>query len=189
VARLPRWVGPVALGCYVAHAAEILVGYAPANLLWTCNVGALAAALGLLARAPAPTAVGAFLLVLGEPFWIIDLATGGALLYTAPLTHLGMLALALWGVRRLGLPRATWWLTSAAVSVATGAARLVGPPAENVDLAFAIPLGMGRPWLPHLAYLAALAVVLTAINLALQRGLGRLGFVPPPRPRPDGEPR
>src|SRR5205823_202095 len=104
----------------LAHAIEILVGYPAANLLWSCNVGALAVALGLAARAPGPTAVGAFLLALGWPFWVLDVATGGALLVTAPLTHLGALGLGLWGVRRLGLPRLAWLAAPATIALATG---------------------------------------------------------------------
>ncbi len=172
-------LGGVALAFYVAHAVDVCLGYPAANLLWSCNVGAAFVAVGLLAGAPVITAAGALLLIAGEPFWIADLAGGGPFLPTAPLTHVGVLVLALVGLRRTGLPRWSWLVAAVALAIATAAARVVGPSEENINLAFRIPEGFEGPWPSHGVYLAVLGTVMAAVFGLLQAGLRRLGFAGP----------
>ena len=183
--RLSRRLGLGALVLYALHAAELLLRFPPQNLLWSCNLGALLVAAGLLGRAPRATAVGALLLVLGEPIWMIDLLGGGELLPTAPLTHVGSLVLGLVGTRRLGLPAGTWWRAVLVIAIATAGARLAGPASENINLAFALPRGW--EWFPsHGAYLAALGAVLAVCAAAPELVLVRLGFRRPAIARADG---
>ncbi len=172
-----RLLGLLALACFAAHAGEILATHHGSNVLWSCNVAAAAAALGLFLRRPSVVAASAIMLVVGEPLWLIDLATGGEWMWTSPLTHVGSLALALVGARRIGVPRASWAWATAAIAAATAAGRL-GPAAENVNLAYAVPRGW--EWVgPHWFYLTALGTTMALGALLTQLVLRRLGFHSP----------
>jgi hypothetical protein len=161
---------------YVAHAVEIVRGYAPANLLWSCNVAVLAVALGLALERARVVGVGALLLLLGEPFWIVGIASGDFLV-TSPLTHVVVPAVALWALKRSGVPRGLVLPSLGVVALATIAARVVAPPAENVNLASFVPPQAApasvRAWLPHPLYLAGVFVALGAVGLGLEKLLIR----------------
>jgi len=175
-----RALGAIALACFAAHAIDILVHHDAANLLWSCNVGAATAALGLLVRRPLLVATGAVMLILGEPLWLIDLSTGGEWMWTSPLTHVGVLAVALIGARRLGVPRSTWAWSTAAIGAATAAARLLGPPDDNINLAFALPRGWA--WFPsHRLYMVCLGTTIGLSAIAAQLVLRAFGFPLPLR--------
>ncbi len=197
--RLHPAIAPLATIFYLAHAAELLTAFPAANLLWSCNVGAAAICVGMWLRRPAPLAAGCFLLLIGNVIWLLDLAAGGQLLWTAPLTHVGLFALALASMRRLGLPAGTWWRALALLAAALAAARALGPPDENVNFAFSVPKGWSAFGLPLSAlpaplspwahsqplFLTYIGLVFTLTAALQQRLLPRLGFLPPPSPPPN----
>src|SRR5687767_11283987 len=152
---VPRAWGWIALACYLAHAVELLARFPAANLLWSCNVASLLVVVGLLARLPLANAAGCFMFIPGNLFWILDLLAGSELLPTSPLTHVLVFALSIAGVRRMGVPPATWWTMVLGIAAATAAARLVGPESENVNLAFRIPKGWEWRWPSHGVYMLA----------------------------------
>lgn len=166
--EVPRAWGAVALGCYLLHALELVVRFPAANLLWTCDVAAVLVAVGLLASRPLPVAAGCFMFVPGNVVWLLDLAYGGELLPTAPLTHGIVFGLAIAGTRRLGVPRSTWWTATLTMLACTAAARLVGPASENVNLAFRIPPGWEGPWPSHGVYVATWTALIAVGFAGLQ---------------------
>jgi len=170
---VPRAWGAVALTCYLIHALELVVRFPPGNLLWSCNVAAVLASVGLLISRPLPVALGCFMFIPGNVVWLLDLAFGGELLPTAPLTHGVVFALSIVGARRLGIPRATWWAATLAMLACTAAARVVGPESENVNLAFRIPPGWEAPWPSHAVYIATWTALIAAGFAGLQAALLR----------------
>lgn len=133
-----RTLSSAAVLFYLFRAGELVYRQTPYDTLWSCHVGCLLVGIGLLARAPWALSVGFLWLVLGLPIWVLDLTTGGTFFVTSTLTHIGGLAIAIWGLRRIRMPRgaflagvaglaALWWLT-----------RLVTPPGPNVNLSHAV---------------------------------------------------
>ncbi len=180
-----RRLGGLAFLFWAAHAVDILIHHSAANLLWSCNVAALAVALGLLTGRALPVAAGGLMLILGDPLWVIDFSTGGELMVTAPLTHVGVLILAIVGMRRLGMPRETFAACTLAIAAVTAVARAVGPAADNVNLAFAVPSGWERRFPSHALYLLLLGGGLAIASLVVQLILRRAGFAA----LPDGKSR
>ena len=60
---------------------------------------------GLVTGRRLPCAVGFLWLCVGGVFWGLDLATGGKLIPTSILTHVGGLLIGGVGVARMGMPR------------------------------------------------------------------------------------
>jgi len=172
--RLPA-LGLAAIAFYAAHAVDSLIRKQPDNLLWVCNLGALAVGVGLLFGWPTLNAIGLFWLVLGLPLWIYDLVKGGEFLWTSTLTHGGGLVVGFAGLCKLGLPRGAWWKAT----VALGALNLVcrvTPPKQNINLAHAVYPGWEGVFPSHFVYLVGLLALFAAVAAALQFGLPKLGF-------------
>lgn len=173
-----RALGAVVLGCWVAHAIDLAIGYPLANLLWSCNVATLLLAIGLASGRERVVAIGTLLLIVGEPFWIFGILIGDFTV-TSPLTHVVAPLVGLASLRRSGSPRGIALPALAVVSLATLAARAIGPASENVNLAHvipphAVPEGW-RAWFSHGHYMAAvflgLLAACVAIELAMHHGL------------------
>ncbi len=176
-----RRPGILAVVFYAAHAIELGLRLPLANQLWSCNVASLLVVLGLLGGSAVVNAAGGLLLLVGEPVWIYDLAEGGAFFPTSVLTHVGVAALSLLGMRHLGLPRRAWPLSVAALAVATVAAALTSSAADNVNVAVVTPPGFER-FPSHGWYMAWLGTTLCLGMLALMFALRRLLRVTGARP-------
>lgn len=149
-----------------------------ANLLWFCHLAALAVGLALLFRSSTLNAIGFLWLCVGVPCWLLDLASGGAFWVGSLLTHgVGFLA-GLFGLRRLGLPRDAWWKAVVALVAVFAITRAATPPAENVNLAFAVWPGW-ESWFPsYVLYIVFLAGVSAAVFVAVSWALRASGFAP-----------
>jgi hypothetical protein len=86
----------------------------------------------------------------------MDLAGGGEFYPTSCFTHIGGLAIGLYGARRLGVPGGTWWKAVVVLIVLILICRLVTPPQANVNVAFAIYPGMEKYFASHFSYLATM---------------------------------
>jgi hypothetical protein len=174
--RVPTWVGLAALGCYLAHAVESMLRIPWINLCWSCNVAALLVPVALLLHNPTVNALGGLILLLGTPLWLVDVSTGGVLLLTSPLSHVGELGLSLAGMRIMGIPRQTWWRAVLFILLLTFVSRWFPHPEENVNLAFTIPSGY-QTWFPsHGSYLFSLGLLLAGAALGLQLLIVRTRF-------------
>ena len=165
--------GVALLAAYALHVTVLAGRGAPTDALWMCHVASLLVALGLLVLRPELIAVGFLWQALGTPLWLLDLSQGGELLATSLGTHLGGLAAGLFGVRRLGVPRGTWWRALFGLAGLLLLSRLVTPPAANVNLAFAVWPGWERLFPSHGAYLALLGAVAAATFVSLDATLHR----------------
>jgi len=161
---------------YGAHAAWYAAHGRPlANLLWACHLGTLLVGGGLLFSSAATNAVGVLWLCLGIPLWILDLRAGGELVPTSILTHLGGLAIGAWGVRRLGFPAYAALPAVAGLLALNLVSRQVTPPAENVNLAFAVWHGWEGYFPSHPLYIATLLAGSAVAFALLTPVLRRLG--------------
>jgi hypothetical protein len=173
--KLPA-AGLAAMAFYVVHAVESLLHRQPDNLLWACNLGALAVGIGLLMGSPTLNAIGTYWLVPGLPLWIYDLAKGGEFFWTSLLTHAGGLGVGFYGLRRLGLPRGAWWKATTALGALVVLCRVATPPKQNINLAHAAYPGWESTFPSHLVYLVSLLALFALVGATLQFGLPRLGF-------------
>jgi len=169
-------LGLAAVAFYLAHAAESLLRREPENVLWVCNLGTLIVGLALLLGWPTLNAIPTFWIAAGLPLWIYDLAKGGEFLWTSTLTHGGGLLLGLLGLRRLGLPRATWWKATVALIPLIALCRVATPTKLNINLSHAAYPGWETTFPSHLVYILSLFALFAAIAAALQALLPRLGF-------------
>jgi len=170
-----RWLGALGIAFYAGHAGRrALLGH-PEHLLWMCHVAALLVATGLLAEAAVLNAVGTQWLVTGVPLWLADLAAGGEFFPTSVLSHVGGLLLGLVGLRRLGVPRGTWWKSAVLLAALTLLTRALTPASENVNLGFSVLPDGVEPWRRMPVAAAAVAGAALAF-LGIERALLGLGF-------------
>jgi hypothetical protein len=166
-------LGLLALAGYAAHAGVHLARGEPQDLLWACHLGAAIVGVGLLAGSAAVNGVGTLLLCMGTPLWLMELAAGEEFLPTSCLTHVGGLAVGLWGVWRLGMPGGCWWRASATLVGLIALCRLVTPSHANVNVAFRIQPGWERYYSSHLVYLAVNIGLAAGYFWLLEVALGR----------------
>lgn len=169
-----RLAGACAIAFFLIHGVwHALYGFM-GNLLWACHLGALLVGLGLLFSSAGLNAAGVLWLSTGTPLWFGGLFAGATLFPTSVLTHVGGLAIGLYGVQRLGFPRGVWWKTLAGLAVLHVASRWMTPEDKNVNAAMGIWNGLDRYLPSHELFLAAVAVACAALFFGLERGLGRL---------------
>jgi len=155
---LTKWhvLAAVAALLYVPHVVWHIHDGSAWDLLWVCNVALPVLAVGCFLRSARPCVIAFLFLVYGTPLWLVDTVTGGAMVPTSPLIHLGGLAVGAVAIRGLGWPRRTWLLASAASAVVLALTYLASPPAPNVNLAFRVQDGWERWFTNHTLYVAFL---------------------------------
>ncbi|RMG06772.1 MAG: hypothetical protein D6731_25050 [Planctomycetota bacterium] len=131
----------LAYSFYAAHATYFLWVGRPENLLWGCHLAVLGVGTGLLLRVPLFAGMGMISLLWGVPLWLLDVFTGGEFLPTSVLTHVGGALLGLVALRRLGIPRGTWWVLWATTVGLVFFSRLFSRLHENVNLCWGPPPG------------------------------------------------
>lgn len=161
---------------YVVHGWHYLERRQMENMLWFCHLAALAIGLALLVRSPTLNAVGFLWLCMGTPCWFVYLATGGELLVGSILTHGVGLAAGAYGLRHMGLPAGAWWKALLALAAVHALTRVVTPPAENVNLAFAVLSGWKSRFPSHVVFLAVLTAIAAAVFVAVSWAVRRSGF-------------
>ena len=136
----------------------------PEELLWSCHLGAALVGVGLLCSSATTNGIGLLFLCMGTPLWLMDLAGGGEFYPTSCFTHLGGLAIGLYGARRLGMPSSAWWKAVVALVTLILVCRLVTPQRANVNVAFAIYPGLEKVFPNHPVYLVTMLSLATQIK-------------------------
>jgi hypothetical protein len=167
--RVMTLAGLAALACYATHAAFHLAHGRWYDLFWACHVAAILVGVGLLARSAATNGVGVLLGLMGLPLWLADLAAGGPFFPTSLLTHVVALAIGLYGVLRLGMPRGTWWKAAATLAALIGFCRIATPAGPNVNVAFDIQPGWEEHFASHASYLAFTLTAATAYFFVVEK--------------------
>ncbi len=147
-------LGALALIFYIAHFAWHLAHGSLGDLWWACNVACPMIAVGCFTKNGRLCACGVMWLAYGAPMWVLDLATGGALVPTSIFTHFGGLVIGVVAVRRLGWPRGSWLVACAATATLLALTRIFGSPERNANLAFRVHGGWEKYFPSHLLYLA-----------------------------------
>jgi hypothetical protein len=172
-------LGLAALGCYAIHAAFHIFHGRPEEVLWSCHLGAALVGIGLIWRSATTNGIGLLFLCMGTPLWLMDLAGGGVFYPTSTFTHLGGLAIGLYGARRLGLPSGTWWKAVIALVILILICRLATPPRANVNVAFAMYPGLERVFPNHPVYIVTMMCLAAGYFLVFEYALRRW-FKPEP---------
>ena len=173
--------GVAALACYAVHAGFYLLHGRPEDLLWVCHLGAALVGVGLLVSSATVNGIGTLFLCLGTPLWLMALAGGGDFYPTSCFTHLGGLAIGLYGVRRLGMPERGWWKAVIALIALILVCRWVTPARANVNVAFAIYPGADKVFSSHLVYLVTM-IGLAAGYFFITQSVLRRWLTPEPAP-------
>lgn len=147
---LPTWQVVAGLCAILLVAQKLLhdwpLGLA-SNSVWACHVGNLFLGVGLLSCQPWLARLGVYWVVLGVPFWIIDVITLQSTTWSSVLSHLGGVSIASfivsgrsWRGQRhdpwvawlgfLALQLLSFWLTPAALNV--NIAHAVHPSAQSI---------------------------------------------------------
>jgi hypothetical protein len=154
-----RPLAVLAIAFFASHAAVHLGRGEPYDLLWSCHIATLLVAAGLLWRVPMVNAVGVLWACFGLPIWLLYLRAGGEFIPTSTLTHLGGLAIGLYSVRLLGLPRGSAWYALGAYVVLWLVTRAVTPRSANVNVAFFVYPGWEDRFTTYPIYFATLLAI------------------------------
>lgn len=146
--RTLRRAGLAALVFYALHVVWHVTHGAHWDLFWVCNVSMPLLAFGCFVAHARLCVASVLILSYGTPMWVLDLATGGVLVPTSLLTHLGGLAAGILAVRRLGWPPGAWRFGCLVTLAVLAITRVVTPAGPNVNLAFRVHDGWER-WFPH----------------------------------------
>lgn len=169
-----KWLGLLAIGFYAVVAINHFYRGHPEEALWACHLGALIVGVGMLLPSPTWTAIGVTWLLVGVPLWVMDLALGGEFLWPSPLTHLGGLAIGIFGLRRMGMPTQVWWKALLALAALQQLCRWITPASTNVNVAFSVYAGLER-WFPsYRLYLVFLLVTIGLVFFLTELILRRL---------------
>lgn len=172
-------LGILALVFFAVQASVHVYGGLPDHALWVCNVATAIVGIGLLIPSATVNAVGTFWLTVGLPFWILDLTLRTAFLPSTLLPHLGGIVIGYLGLRRLGLPTTTWWISVVGLGGLVLVSRAVTRPSQNVNLAYGPYSGTVNLVPSHFGQLAMTFAGFTVAFLALQFALPKLGFQRP----------
>jgi len=166
-------LGSVAILFYALHGAYHWQQGVPENMLWACHVGALLVGLGLLLDSANLNGTGFLWLSFGTSMWLIGLTIDVPFLPTSMLTHVGGLAIGLWGVRRLGLPAGVAWKAMAGLVLLHLISRGLNPPGKNINMAHEIAPGLDGWFSSHVLFLLAIGVVSATAFVLLELALRR----------------
>ena len=167
-----RALGVLAITCYALHALVHLSRGEPYDLLWGCHLAVLLVAAGLLSGSPSLNAVGLLWSIIGLPIWLIYIFTGGELMPTAALTHVGAFVIGTYGVRVLGMPRGSASKALAAYIGLWAITRVVTPESADINLAFHVWPGWEDRFPTYPIYAATL-LVSGAFTFAIAESLFR----------------
>jgi len=167
---------------FVAHGGNHLRRGEPWDLFWLCNVAPLVLAIGCAIRRPLPVLIALQWLAFGTPMWLLDLATGGGVIWTSFLPHLLCPVVAVVAVRELGIPGVGWPFASAGMLALFALTRLVTPAAPNVNLAFRVWDGWQARFPRYDVYFALVMAGAALTFFVVERALARA--LRPPKGNP-----
>jgi hypothetical protein len=154
-------------------AAQVVVyqalGGSPWEALWLCHVSNPVLAAGLLLRSRLVVATALLWLVFGTGAWMLNVATGESLIWTSLLTHLGGLAVAAFGIWRLGFPAGTWISALALFGACQLLSRWLTPAELNLNLAHRVWRGWEGMFPSYSWYLVLVYGVAGALFVTIER--------------------
>lgn len=172
-------LGLLALLFFLARVIEyVWVARTPEQILWCCHLSNLGLALGIALWRPSWIRLTSLWLIIGLPPWLIDMVMTGLVTPVSVFSHLGGGLVALFALRRVGLPAGTWRPALLYFLLLQQLTRLLTEPGPytNVNVAhFAY-----GPWKdlfqPYWVYLVANTLLVALSLWLLERLLRWLGF-------------
>ena len=155
--RVP--IGILAVCFYIVHSAYLVMNDEAAHITWSCHIASLGIGFGLICEIPLLVAIGVLWLGFGNIMWGLYLAGGGGIDPTSPLTHIGGLAVGIFGLFKTGIPSRSWAWALAALVVLQQVNRWVTPATFNINLAFRVHEGWEHVFPTYGHYLAALLII------------------------------
>jgi hypothetical protein len=166
-------LGTAALAISVLHDGYHLARGEAHDLLWFCNLACPLLAVGCFASSARACCVALLWLVFGTPLWALDVTTGGEIIVTSFLTHLGGLLVAVLAARQLGWAARSWLWASGGVALVMLMTRLFTLPVHNVNLAFSVWPGWEKYFPDHTLYLVLLLSGAAVTFLLVERVMMR----------------
>lgn len=108
------------------------------QVFWFCNISNLFLAVAIFARVRNLVFICAVLLAIGLPIWVFDFIFHGDFHPFSVLTHTLSPALGFLVARRLGWTKHVIWQTALYYMMLQLIARFFTPPAQNINVAFAV---------------------------------------------------
>lgn len=105
-----------------------------AHMLWTCNVGNLLLAVGLLGNKPSLIRVATLWILPGFVIWFVFVVLPWGVFLSSVLAHLGGSVVALIALRKIGMDRRSWLYAFAGYLLIQLISRLVTPADLNVNV-------------------------------------------------------
>lgn len=159
---LPAW-GLLAIAFYLVHAGYHVLHHQPEHVFWSCHLATMLVGAGFLVGSATLNGIAFLWLLVGDTIWFIDLHNGGEFIPTSVLPHFGGLALSVFGLKRLGMPRSLWWKAVFGLMILQEVTRHVTPPASNVNLAFTVWAGWEHVFPSYLGFEVMLFVSMLSI--------------------------
>lgn len=169
-----RVLGTLALAFFAIHAANHLRRGEPHDLMWICNLAPLVLGIGCVEESALLGALPFLWLSFGTPLWLLDISTGGELIVTAILTHVGGLVVSIGAVRLLGMPNGSWYKAAGVLAGIVGVSRLLTPREYNVNLSHSVWAGWESYFPNYGIYFALLLATSTSVFFATERLWTRL---------------
>ena len=149
----------LAIAFYLIHAGVLIYSQQAHHIIWSCHLGCLLVGVGLLTAQSWLSSIGFLWLALGVPLWILNVLTSHEFMLTSTFSHLGGLAIAIYGFKFLKMPRFTWAAATAGLVLLGLFSRLVTPDYANVNLAFAVWKGWEETFPSYFWYAVLLITV------------------------------
>jgi hypothetical protein len=169
VTRLDCFIGGFALAAILLHDAAHVAAGRWYDVFWVCNLAALLIGPGVLARSSQLCITGLTWIVPGTIVWWLDAVVAGSnFLPTSWGVHVGGSIAAIYGVRRAGYAKNTFWLTGALPLGAILGSRLLLPAERNVNGAHGVPRGwgfLGESWWSFFGASTLICFVLVGLGL------------------------
>jgi hypothetical protein len=139
--RTWRWLGLLPLAFFIARLIYFSNHGGISQILWLCHLSNLTLAIGLLFDRRIWIGISAYWLVLGIPFWIVDILGFGMEGWTSAATHLGGTIISIWALSKLSPPRHIWHFALVWYLILQLICRLFTPPELNINIAHAVYRG------------------------------------------------
>jgi hypothetical protein len=138
------------------------------EIVWICHIATAAMALGCLANQRVMIAAGLlFHLSMGFVFFLLDAKATGSLPLPSVVIHIAPVVIGLIEVRSANIAKTAIVVIGVMMLFALGLARLVTPPALNVNLAFSIWPTFS--WMPNLAVQSVAGIAFACVTGSVAR--------------------
>jgi len=177
-----RLLGLLPLIFFMLHARYYLEVGGLSHMLWMCNIGNLALAIGLFVAWPLLIRLAVIWLLPGLPIWLLFVVRPGVWIPTSFLAHAGGLVVALIAIQKVRASRWTWIHALVWYLFVQQICRMFTPPTLNVNVAHLIYGGFETAFRSYLQFWIA-GTLVVAFGLWLI-GFALVRLFPPDR-RPD----